>query len=61
MAAFTVIVAVTNLALGFLLAVYSGAAPRYYNPRFPILREGLREPTGFVARIVALVRPRRSA
>ena len=61
MAAFTVIVAVANLALGFLLAVYSGAAPRYYNPRFPILREGLREPTGFVARIVALVRPRRSA
>ena len=61
MAAFTVIVAVTNLALGFLLAVYSGAAPRYYNPRFPLLREGLREPAGFVARIVALVRPRRSA
>lgn len=61
MAAFTLIVAVTNLCLGFLLAVYTGAAPRYYNPRYPVLREGLREPSGWVARIVSLVRRRRSA
>ncbi|MBL9081888.1 MAG: hypothetical protein JNK76_08795 [Planctomycetales bacterium] len=60
MAAFTVAIALLNLGLGFLLAVYTGAAPRYYNPRFPVLREGLREPTGFVARIVSLVRRRQS-
>lgn len=61
MAAFTIVVGVTNLCLGFLLAIYTGAAPRYYNPRFPVLREGLREPQGFVKRLVALIRPSRSA
>ena len=50
-------VAVLNLAIGFLLAVYTGAAPRYYNPRFPILRDGRRTPTGLVARIVGKLRP----
>ncbi|MBL9094413.1 MAG: hypothetical protein JNL96_24540 [Planctomycetaceae bacterium] len=60
MAAFTLVVAVTNLCLGFLMAVYTGAAPRYYNPRYPVLREGLREPKGFVKRLVSLIRPSRT-
>jgi len=58
---YLLMVAVLNLAIGFLLAVYTGAAPRYFNPRFPILREGRRAPTGLVAKIVGILRPSKSA
>ncbi|MCE9607981.1 MAG: hypothetical protein K8U03_24110 [Planctomycetia bacterium] len=57
---FLLMVAVLNLTIGFLVAVYTGAAPRYYNPRFPVLREGRRAPTGLIARIVGMLRPGKS-
>lgn len=58
---FLLLVAVLNLVIGFLLAVYTGAAPRYYNPRFPILRDGRRPPTGLVAKILGILRPNKHA
>jgi len=58
---FLLLVAVLNMAIGFLLAVYTGAAPRYYNPRFPILREGRRTPTGLIAKILGILRPNKNA
>jgi hypothetical protein len=51
MTAFTIITALLNLALGFGLAVYLGAAPRYAD----------REPSPFVRRLMRLIPFRRRA
>lgn len=60
MTAFVLVTGLLNLALGFVLAVYLGAAPRFADPRFPLLRDGHREPTGFIKRLVSLL-PKRAA
>jgi len=49
MTAFTIVTALLNLALGFGLAVYLGAAPRY----------GTGEPSPFVRRLMSLIPFRR--
>lgn len=61
MTTFILVTAAFNLALGFGLAVYLGAAPRYADPRFPLLREGKREPSKFVRTLMSLIPLRRRA
>lgn len=53
-----IIFAVVNLALGFVLAVYLGAAPRYANSRF-LPNSGRREPSGFIRRLTAFLPKRK--
>jgi hypothetical protein len=55
-----VVFAIINLAIGFALAVYLGAAPRYANSNLPFLRSGQREPSGFVGKLTRLL-PKRKA
>lgn len=52
MSTFFLVTGVLNLALGFVLAVYLGAAPRFADPRFPLLRDGHREPSSFVRKLL---------
>jgi len=54
-----VLFAVINLAVGFVLAVYLGAAPRYAHPRYPLLRAGHREPSGFIRRLTSFLPKRK--
>ena len=54
-----VLFAIVNLALGFCLAVYLGAAPRFAN--LPLLRAGKREPKGLVKRLTRLLPKRKPA
>ena len=56
-----VLFAIINLALGFCLAVYLGAAPRFANSNVPLLRSGRREPSGFVKRLTGLLPKRKPA
>ncbi len=58
MTTFVLVTGVLNLALGFVLAVYLGAAPRYADPRFPLLRDGRREPSPLVRKLLKFL-PRR--
>jgi hypothetical protein len=53
-----VVFAVFNLALGFVLAVYLGAAPRFAGSRF-LPRSERREPSGFIRRLTALLPKRK--
>jgi hypothetical protein len=54
---FVVAVAVFNLFLGFALAVYLGAAPRFAS----FLRGAHREPSPLVRRIMSFLPKRKSA
>ena len=58
---FVVGIAVFNMALGFVLAVYLGAAPRFTNSRVPFLREGRKEPSPLVRRLLAFLPKRKAA
>lgn len=49
---FILITALLNMAVGFLLAVYLGAAPRYSNPHLLHARRG---GNSFVGRLLAFV------
>ena len=53
-----IIFALINLALGFALAVYLGAAPRYAGSRI-LGGAGRKEPSGFIRRIVAFLPKRK--
>jgi hypothetical protein len=55
---FVVATALLNLLVGFVLAVYLGAAPKFANSRVPLLRDGHRRPPALVARLLAFL-PRR--
>jgi hypothetical protein len=54
---FVVAVAVFNLMLGFALAVYLGAAPRFAS----LLRAGHKEPSPLIRRIMSFLPKRKSA
>lgn len=53
-----VVFAVFNLALGFVLAVYLGAAPRFAGSRF-LPNSARREPSGFIRRLTAMLPKRK--
>ena len=44
-----------------ILAVYLGAAPRFTNSRVPFLREGRKEPSPLVRRLLAFLPKRKAA
>lgn len=53
--------AVFNMALGFVLAVYFGAAPRFANSRVPFSKAAHRDPPALLRRILAFLPKRRPA
>lgn len=54
---FVVAVALFNLMLGFALAVYLGAAPRFSS----LLRGGHKEPSPFIRRIMSFLPKKKAA
>ena len=54
-----VVFAVLNLAIGFALAVYLGAAPRFAHSRLPFMKGSKPEPSGFMRRLVAMLPKRK--